>query len=158
MKKYLAYSLLVAVLFGNSGAGCGSKNSDDPQPDNDIKLLVGGTWEVTETYTVDPNDKIRLKLKPLALSYKFLADGKLESCSHGTCGQVGRWSFLLRNKDEGRLTMYIENKDIQVVYGEKLEGEVAISNDKRVFVWRIVGNPVIGHTDATLMDWHFMRF
>lgn len=158
MKTLLTYSLLLAVLFGNSGAGCSSKNSDDPQPGNDIKLLVGGLWEVTQTLTVTPSDKITLKLKKGALGFKFYTDGKLESCSSGTCSPIGRWSFLLQSQSAGTgtLTMYIENSDIASVYGNKMEGYLDISTDNFVR-WVITGNPTIGKTDATEIQWAMER-
>lgn len=154
--KLLAYASLLAVLFGSAGAGCGGKN-DDPQPE-DIKLLVGGLWEVTKTYTVTPSDNITLMLKKGALGFKFYADGKLESCSFGTCAPLGRWSFLLKSGSNGTgtLTMFIENTDVQLVYGKKLEGTVEISNDNDFF-WVIYGNPTIGDTDATQLEWNLER-
>ncbi|GAB3221903.1 hypothetical protein [Spirosoma arcticum] len=158
MKKLLVYSLLAAVLFGNSGAGCSSKNADDPQPGNDIKLLVGGLWEVAQTLTFTPSDKITLKLKKGALGFKFYADGKLESCSFGTCSAIGRWSFLLQSqsKGTGTLTMYIENPDVASIYGNKMEGYLDISIDNFVR-WVVKGNPTIGDTDATQIQWTMER-
>jgi hypothetical protein len=156
MKKLLIYSLLSAVLLGNSGAGCASKNNDDPQP-NDIKLMVGGLWEVTRTVTETPSDKITLTIKKGALGYKFFADGKLESCSFGTCAALGRWSFLLKNGavGTGTLTMFIENADVRSVYGDKLTGSLEINTDNDI-IWVITGNP-IGDTDATRIVWNMTR-
>lgn len=157
MKKLFIYSLLATVLFANSGAGCSNKKSDDPQPGSDIKLMVGGLWEVTKTVFVDPGDKVTLMPKKGALGYKFYADGKLESCSFGTCAKLGRWSFLLKNGavGTGTLTMFIENNDVQSVYGSKLEGYLEINTDNDI-IWVIKGNP-IGNTDATQMEWTMTR-
>jgi hypothetical protein len=155
MKKLLIYSLLSAVLFGNSGAGCSGSKADDPQPGSDIKLMVGGIWEVTRNVTVTPSDKVTLNIKKGAIGYKFYADGKLEGCSFGTCGSLGRWSFLLKSKDGGTLTMFIENKDVQSVYGSKLEGQLEINTDNDI-IWVIKGNP-IGNTDATRIEWTMAR-
>jgi hypothetical protein len=155
MKKLLTYSLLTAILFGNSGAGCG-KNNDDPQP-GDIKLMVGGMWEVMRTVTVTPSDKITLTIKKGALGYKFYADGKLESCSFGKCAALGRWSFLLKNGavGTGTLTMFIDNADVRSVYGEKLTGQLEINTDNDI-IWVVTGNP-IGDTDATRLEWNMSR-
>ncbi len=157
MKKVIIYSLLVAVLFGNSGAGCSGSKADDPQPGSDIKLMVGGIWEVTKTVFIEPSDKVTLTIKKGALGYKFHADGKLESCSFGTCAPLGRWSFLLKNGavGTGTLTMFIENKDVQSVYGSKLEGHLEINTDNDI-IWVVKGNP-IGNTDATQMEWTMTR-
>lgn len=157
MKKFFTYSLLAAVLFGNSGAGCGSKNSDDPQPEN-IKLMVGGLWEVTKTVNFDPGDKVTLTLKKGALGFKFYADGKLESCSFGTCANMGRWSFLLKNGavGTGTLTMYLEGADQKELFGNQLTGHLEINTDNDI-IWVIQGNPTIGTTDATRMEWTMTR-
>lgn len=158
MKKCLIYSLLAAVLLGNSGAGCSNNKSDDPPQPENIKLMVGGLWEVTKTVFVDPGDKVTLTIKKGALGYKFYADGKLESCSFGTCAKLGRWSFLLKNGavGEGTLTLYIENPDTRSVYGEKLEGYLEINTDNDI-IWVVTGKPTIGSTDATRMEWTMTR-
>jgi hypothetical protein len=158
MKKILIYSLLVAVLIGNSGAGCGSNKTDDPQPGSDIKLLVGGLWNVTQTYTITPSDKITLKPKKGALGLKFYADGKLETCSFGTCGTMGRWSFLLQSQSTGTgtLTVYVDNPDTQSVYGKKMEGYLDISTDNFIR-WVVKGNPTIGDSDASEIQWTMER-
>lgn len=157
MKKLLIYGLLAAMLFGNSGAGCSSKNQDDPQPE-DIKLMVGGLWEVTKTVTYDPGDKVTLMLKKGALGFKFYTDGKLESCSFGTCAKMGRWSFLLKNGavGTGTLTMYLEDANQKELFGDQLTGHLEINTDNDI-IWVIAGNPTIGTTDATRMEWTMAR-
>lgn len=156
MKKLLTINLLLAVLLGNSGAGCSGSKSDDPQP-ADVKLLVGGMWEVTRTHTISASDKITLQMKKGALGVKFYADGKLESCSFGTCKTMGRWSFLLQSQGAGTgtLTVYVDNPESQTVYGKKLEGALDISTDNLIR-WIIKGTP-IGNTDATEMQWTMER-
>ncbi|OIN56084.1 hypothetical protein [Arsenicibacter rosenii] len=157
MKKLIAYALLLSVFILNGGAGCGGKKTDDPQPAQ-VKLLVGGLWDVTRTYTVTPSDKITLTIKKGALGLKFYSDGKIESCSSGTCGQLGRWSFQLisNSAGTGTLTVYVESTDIQAVYGKKLEGALDISTDNLIR-WIIKGNPVIGETDASEIQWTMER-
>ncbi|CCH54221.1 hypothetical protein BN8_03369 [Fibrisoma limi BUZ 3] len=158
MKKLFIYSLLAAVLFGNSGAGCSRKNEDDPQPQA-RKLFVGGLWEVTETSTHMPNDRITLQLKPGALGFRFYTDGKLESCSYGTCVLIGRWSFKEGQANTNQFIMYLDSPDPKEIYGDMMEGPVAIISDNHVdwLIRPLQGQTTIGDTDATSIRWTMKR-
>lgn len=106
MRKYFAYSLLVAVLFGNSGAGCGSNNADDPQPAKFQSLL--GKWQLqrasfdgtllsgkTNTHNIDIN-KNRADL-----NYEFFSDGRLRLTGPEPLGgsRDVRWELSVEQLD-----------------------------------------------------------
>lgn len=154
--RFISFAFLIGIFIINSGAGCGSKNND-PEPE-EFKLLVGGLWEVTKQVSIEPSDKVTLTLKKGALGFKFYADGKLESCSFGTCAPMGRWSFLLKSQAVGTgiLTAYLENAAQKALFGNKLEGHLEINTDNDI-IWVIKGNPTIGETDATEIQWTMAR-
>ena len=93
MKKYLAYCLLVAVLFGNSGAGCGSKNSDDPQPAH-MQTLIGKweairfNYEFTEQNGTIKTTGTELKSKGTIIIWEFFSDGRLKATGNTNPGGV----------------------------------------------------------------------
>ncbi len=101
MKKLLTFSLLLTVLLGNSGAGCSSKNSDDPQPDQFTSLI--GRWELTEgeVYAQDAGQPQHMigKSGP-GLAYIFHTDGSYDGCvlpgsewdNTSQSGQSGSWT------------------------------------------------------------------
>ncbi|UFH53770.1 hypothetical protein [Spirosoma sp. KNUC1025] len=109
MRKYLAYSLLLAVLFGNSGAGCGSKNSDDPQPDKFQSLI--GKWEAirfnyefTEQNGTIKNTGTELKSKGTIIIWEFFSDGRLKVTGNtNNNGAIEsrevRWSLNVKKVD-----------------------------------------------------------
>ncbi|GAB2577573.1 hypothetical protein [Spirosoma areae] len=103
MKKYLAYSLLVAVLFGNSGAGCGSKNADDPQPDKFQSLI--GKWQLERVVSEGIkhsgkviNNTSDVKKNGGVYVYEFFSDGRLRATGDGKSRDV-RWELSVVQAD-----------------------------------------------------------
>lgn len=97
MKKMLIYSLLAAVLFGNSGAGCSGEKADDPQPKNFQSLI--GKWEIQRfNYEIVKEDgkmmdaTTELKSKGTILIWEFFSDGRLRATQDGKSREV-RWEL-----------------------------------------------------------------
>ncbi|MFD2573851.1 hypothetical protein ACFSUS_24660 [Spirosoma soli] len=100
MKKLLIYSLLAAVLFGNSGAGCSSNNADDPQPAK-LQSLIG-KWQLQRAIFegVRHDGKIDVRVSEVKknggdLQYEFFSDGRLRLTgdpAHGGTRDV-RWEL-----------------------------------------------------------------
>ncbi|MBD2704881.1 hypothetical protein IC229_29890 [Spirosoma sp. BT702] len=118
MKKILVYSLLAAVLFGNSGAGCSSKNSDDPQPQQITSLV--GKWEaIRALYHITKQDGTtlstgpELKSKGTVIIWEFFSDGRLKATGDidgSTKTREVRWSLNAKRTsgigiEEGKLTI-----------------------------------------------------
>ncbi|WP_420151840.1 hypothetical protein [Spirosoma sp.] len=120
MRKYLAYSLLVAVLFGNSGAGCGSKNEDDPKPVH-MQTLIGkweairANYEITEHNGTVKNTGPELKSNGTIIIWEFFSDGRLKATGNTNPGRAMesrevRWELNVtrldgKNIDVGTLTI-----------------------------------------------------
>ena len=112
MKKLLIYSLLLVVLFGNLGSGCGSKNNDDPQPDKFQSLI--GKWEAQRSNSEIIKDDgsimnitTELKSKGTILIWEFFSDGRLKATQDGKSREV-RWELAVarlngQNIDVGTL-------------------------------------------------------
>lgn len=97
MKKLLTYSLLLIVFFGNSGAGCGSKTTEDPQPDNFTSLL--GKWEaIRARYEITKQDGSEIstgpefKSKGVVIIWEFFKDGRLVATMDDKRREV-RWEL-----------------------------------------------------------------
>ncbi|MBN8825192.1 MULTISPECIES: hypothetical protein [unclassified Spirosoma] len=130
MKKLATYGLLMAILFGNSGAGC-SSNTDNPTPQPDSFTSLLGRWELKEAnvYAQDAGMPQRLLGKSgEGLAYSFYADGSYDGCilsgsdwdnasQSGTTGnwncttnKPGRWALKVtrvqgKDIDDGTLTL-----------------------------------------------------
>jgi hypothetical protein len=82
MKTIFIYSLLVAVLFGSSGAGCGNSNTDEPQPAK-LQPLIGKWDAINYFYTITEqngtvkNTGTELKSKGTLITWEFFSDGRL---------------------------------------------------------------------------------
>lgn len=115
MKTLLIYSLLLAVLFGNSGAGCGSK-TEDPQPDEFLSLL--GKWQFirfTQSQVKSngsvASDMWLAKEQGIDLVWEFSSNGVFKSYGNAAKGyseQTGNWSLTVTKLDgkhieEGKL-------------------------------------------------------
>lgn len=121
MKKVFIYSLLTAVLFGNSGAGCSSNTADDPQPTKFQSLI--GKWEairfnyeITEQNGTVKNTGTELKSKGTIIIWEFFSDGRLRATGNTNPGgaiesREVRWSLVAKKLDgngdieEGTLTI-----------------------------------------------------
>lgn len=121
MKKILVFSLLVAVLFGNSGAGCSSK-SDDLQPDSFQSLI--GKWEIqssvyniTEQKGTTFQDRVDYKARKINVVWEFFSDGRIIATQDGD-SQEFRWKLTVAQLDgndinDGKLTLIDEDlKDL----------------------------------------------
>ena len=115
MKKYLAYSLLVAVLFGNSGAGCGNKNEDDPQPAH-MQTLIGrweairANYEITEHNGTVKNTGPELKSNGTIIIWEFFSDGRLKATGNTNPGRAMesrevRWELNVTRLDGKTIDM-----------------------------------------------------
>ncbi|GAB3926318.1 hypothetical protein [Larkinella terrae] len=131
MKKYLAYSL-VAVLFGNSGAGCGSKNADEPQPQQ-ISSLVGKWEAIRALYHITRQDGTTLTTGPelkqngTVIIWEFFSDGRLTATGDidgSTKTREVRWSLNAKHTsgigiEEGKLTIIgKEEKEFAQLLGQ----------------------------------------
>lgn len=120
MKKFFIYSLLVAALFGNSGAGCSGNKADDPQPDKFQSLIgkweaIRANYEITEHNGTVKNTGPELKSNGTIIIWEFFSDGRLKATGNTNPGKATesrevRWELNVtrlngKNIDVGTLTI-----------------------------------------------------
>lgn len=109
MKKFFIYSLLAAVLFGNSGAGCGNNKADDPQPEQ-MQTLIGKWEAVSAKYTItEHNGTVKttgpdFKSNGTIIIWEFFSDGRMKATANtgpggATQTREVRWSLNARQID-----------------------------------------------------------